>query len=260
MCLSPLFVDRSWPDGMGDPQEEAMTFGAWTMGQFEPFTYPGNLERVTQQAWSYQDAETEATEHSIFIRIRTSYILGNVDNNATVMPEDYDPIPEIIFNLKISRQLLYLPEAICHFNPGGECLVSGETIDELLERYDRTGLLPLEAIANIRIFTLPQNEEWVLMDTVGMGQLDEIDQEAIFRKDSYNANEVASFLRNVSSYILENGQIIKDGDTIDGPGDIHWQGATIEDGIASPPREVLRFMPMDRRGRPSGMQTKHKSR
>jgi hypothetical protein len=32
--------DRPWPDAMGDPQTDPLLFGAWSTGQFGPFTYP----------------------------------------------------------------------------------------------------------------------------------------------------------------------------------------------------------------------------
>lgn len=247
-------VNRPWPDDMGDPKEDAMLFGAWSMGQFGPFTFPGGLQRAVQQAWNYADEEGKVENHKAFIRIRTSYVLGKIDNNAPILPKDYEALSELIFILKISEILLDMPEALCYFNPNGECLALGETIDSLMERHAKIGLPPFEVIANIRLYKLPQNEDWMLMDTVGMMQLDISDQEAIFHKDSYDPNEVGNFLRNSTNYVFTNGPIIKNGDTMDGPGGIPWQGATFEDEIASPPRQVLRWFPMDNRERPYGLQ------
>jgi hypothetical protein len=62
------------------------------------------------------------------------------------------------------------------------------------------------------------------------------------------------FLRNAASYVLDHGPAIKDGDTMDGPGAIPWQAATVENGLADPPREVLRWLPLDRLRRPAGIQ------
>src|SRR6266542_4613449 len=36
-------VDKVWPDAMGDPASDPVTFGAWSMGYFGPFAYPGGL-------------------------------------------------------------------------------------------------------------------------------------------------------------------------------------------------------------------------
>jgi hypothetical protein len=38
--------DQQWPDHTGDAKEQWQLFGAWTMGWFGPFTYPGNLQRA----------------------------------------------------------------------------------------------------------------------------------------------------------------------------------------------------------------------
>lgn len=75
-----------------------------------------------------------AEMHKVFIRIRTTYVLGKIDSNAPILHEDYEAFPELIFILQISRRLLDLSEALCCFNPSGECLASGETIDALFER------------------------------------------------------------------------------------------------------------------------------
>ncbi|HOV26384.1 MAG TPA: DUF4261 domain-containing protein [Pseudobacteroides sp.] len=250
--ISADVVNATWPDGMGDPQKESMIFGAWAMGHFGPFTYPGNLLRASYNCWSYPEGKKHAQEHKAFIRICSSYIFGSVSKNAPCIPEDYDVISEMMFLTKLTRKLLDIPEALCYFNPNGEVLASKEIIDSLLDRQVEIGLLPLELWANVRLFNLPDNNDWMLMDTVGMLQLDTSDHEAIFDKNSYDLNEVGNFLRNASNYVFQNGPVIKDGDTMDGPGGIRWQGATFEEGVSSPPREVIRWFPMDNKKRPEG--------
>src|SRR5215468_8372854 len=32
-------VNQNWPDAMGDPKVDPMTFGAWSMGHFGPWAY-----------------------------------------------------------------------------------------------------------------------------------------------------------------------------------------------------------------------------
>lgn len=86
---------------------------------------------------------------------------------------------------------------------------------------------------------------WRLMDTVGMAQLNAADHEAIFRSGAYTADEVGAFLQNAAAYILENGQIISSGDTMDGPGDVLWQAMRLEKGRLVPLRAVIRWLPLD---------------
>jgi Domain of unknown function (DUF4261) len=51
---------------------------------------------------------------------------------------------------------------------------------------------------------------------------------------------VDNFLRNVALYVLNNGEVINDGDTMEGPGGIRWQADRFENGPRDPPRRVLR--------------------
>jgi hypothetical protein len=39
-------VNQPWPDLMGDPKSDPLTFGAWTMGHFGPLAFPRGLARA----------------------------------------------------------------------------------------------------------------------------------------------------------------------------------------------------------------------
>ncbi len=84
---------------------------------------------------------------------------------------------------------------------------------------------------------------WMMMDTVGMGQADAADQEIFFRTGQFDTNEVARFLRNTSSYVVSKGPIIKDKDTMDGPGNRRWQARNYAESFHVPPRPTLRWFP-----------------
>jgi hypothetical protein len=68
--------DRCWPDHMGDPKNETTLFGAWGMGHFGPYAYPGGLQRAAQQCWSWEPGRTIPDRHKAFVRIRSSYVFG----------------------------------------------------------------------------------------------------------------------------------------------------------------------------------------
>jgi hypothetical protein len=60
------------------------------------------------------------------------------------------------------------------------------------------------------------------------------------------AGEVAGFLRSIADYVVDHGAgVIKDGDTTDGPGDRRWQARRFDDSLGTPPRPVLRWLPLD---------------
>lgn len=240
-------VDRRWPDHMGDAQNEAMVFGAWSMGHFGPFAFPGGLERAGQQCWGWEEGATVAARHEAFIRVRISYVFG-ANGDVPVMPDDYEPLAELEFVTKIAASLLDLPAALCYFNPNGEVLRDQQGLRESLNYHGQHQIPPFDLWSNVRLFNV--DEEWSLMDTVGNAQLDLADIEASFHSQCYDFEEVALFLRNASLYLLQNGQIIQDGDTMDGPGDIRWQARQFDRGVCDPPRTVLRWLPMDHRQPP----------
>ena len=229
-----------WPDHMGDPKGEAMLFGAWAMGQFGPGTYPHGLQRATQQAWRWEGAAEAVAGHSAVLRLRTSYIFG-AGKDAPIMPTDCDPRHELMFLMQMVQALGSLKESICYFNPSGEVLLPFPALAESLEHHDKHELPPLDCWSNVRLFNL--SETWVLMDCVGNGQLDFCDQEVAFPRSLTDPSSVDPFIRNISLYLLQKGDVIKDGDTIDGPGGIKWQAKNFEAGISDPPRDVKRWLP-----------------
>src|SRR5262245_19297910 len=56
-------VNHPWPDTMGDPKADPMTFGAWSMGYFGPLAFPGGLARAQQHAWSWEPGRTVPEGH-----------------------------------------------------------------------------------------------------------------------------------------------------------------------------------------------------
>jgi len=212
------------------------------MGHFGPFTYPNNLSRAMQQSWHWPDAKRVVPGHKGFIRLRSSYIFGG-GPEIKCLPQDYAPYPELQFLTKVVRALMIHPSAIAYFNPGGEILMGRVELENSLAYAQNKSLAPLDIWTNVRLFNF--NQDWLAMDTVGMGQLDLTDQEAFFLKSSYNPTQVANFLRNVCLYLLNNGEVIKDGHTMDGPGSCRWQARLFENGYCAPPRRVIRWLPLD---------------
>ncbi|QDU25965.1 hypothetical protein ETAA8_10370 [Anatilimnocola aggregata] len=235
-------VNKPWPDGMGDPQANPELFGGWTMGQFGPFTFPGSLQRAAQQSWVWPAGKSIVGDHRAFMRVRCSYVLG-AGPDAPVMAADADAVDELEHVTGICQALLSLPTALCYFNPNGEVLRDQAGMQESMQFADQNEVLPLDLWSNIRLFNI--SSEWLLMDTVGNSQLDLPDIEAIFVK-KYDPSEIDNFLRNISFYLHTEGRnVIKPGDTMDGPGNIRWQARLYENGISDPPRPVLSWLPVD---------------
>jgi hypothetical protein len=238
-------VDRPWPDHMGDPKNDPeMIFGAWAMGNFGPFAFPGGLERAGQQSWVWEEGRSIAQRHRAFVRVRASYAFGAKDDDP-IFPEDYDPRKDLDFVTRVAAALVSVPGALCYYNPNGEVLRDGQSLHESLDWAASNDLPPLDIWSNVRLFNF--NQEWSMMDTVGNAQLDIADVECCFGGQGYDLQEVGHFLRNASLYLLEEGPIINDGDTMDGPGNLRWQARSFKSGHVPPPRPVLRFLPLDGR-------------
>jgi hypothetical protein len=248
-------VNRRWPDHMGDPKTEMTLFGAWSMGHFGPLTFPQGLERAIQHCYNWPEGRTIAAQHESFVRIRLSYIFG-APKDAPVMPKDCNPAAELDFVMGIAKALLKHPAALCLFNPNGEVLCQSSFIDQVETHYRAKKLPPVDLFTNVRMFKV--DEEWMLMDTVGMGQLDVHDVEVVFSRSAFKPSDIEGFLRNTSLYIAEHGEVIQDGHTIDGPGGALFRAKRFEEAFTAPPRHALRFRADKGRAPPAqfGFETK----
>ncbi len=235
-------LDRPWPDQLGDPQHDPQLFAAWSMGWFGPFSYPSSLSRANAMSFAWEEAAEVTARHRAFLRIQTSYALGG-DADTKDLPPDYAPLAELEFVTTVARAALELPGALAYFNPNGEVLRAAAGLDEELAWHRDLELPPLPVWSNVRLFQL--SSEWSLMDTIGMEQLDVDDHEACFRTGDYAPQDVDSFLRNATDFVRENGPVIEDGNTMDGPGGVRWVAKRAEESLAPRPRRVLRWFPQD---------------
>lgn len=240
-------LDAAWPDGMGDPQTDPTLFGAWSLGAFGPFVFPQSLQRAQRMAaaFTWKEAPAAVARHRAFIRIKSSYVLGNVGSKAPICPEDYESLPECMFMLQLVAALMELPSALAYFNPNGEVLAGREELQHSLSFHARQLLPPLDMLANIRLFEAPGAEGWRLMDTLGMEQLDVDDMEACYPFREISGGEVHSFLRNATDYVRESGPIIQHRDTMDGPGERVWRAYHAVESLAPRPRATIRWFPAD---------------
>lgn len=231
-----------WPDHMGDPKSEAMLFGAWSMGFYGPFAFPGGLLRATQQSWAWPEGKHLIERHHAFVRLRSSYVFGT-DENTKVLPSDYEALKELNFMIELVLAVLKHTGALGYFNPNGEVLLSEQLIRESIEYHRKNDIPPLNLWSNVRL--LNPNNGWMIMDTVGTGQLDLPDLEACFPAKSPYLQEIDPFLRNCCLYLLKNGEVIKHRDTMNGPGGINWRAFHVEKELSPPPRRLIRWFPLD---------------
>ncbi|MEL6109177.1 MAG: DUF4261 domain-containing protein, partial [Planctomycetota bacterium] len=73
----------------------------------------------------------------------------------------------------------------------------------------------------------------------------------------YEPAEVERFLRNATLYLLNQEAEFEEGDSADGPGDIHWNAIECEESLSDPPRETIRWIPDDKHEPPDSLLRRH---
>jgi len=237
-------VERPWPDDMGSPTAAPALFGAWSMGHFGPFTYPGSLGRACQQAWNWEGDPSPIIErHRAVVRVRLSYGFGAGDD-VNLLPADYDPHAEMGSLVAVAQAITRCQGALAYFNPNGEVLMSPGELAQTLGFAAEHRREPIETWTNVRMSSLRGAADgWMLMDTVGFAQLDLPDLEAVFVETAFRPNDVGRFLRTLSLYVAGQGDVFKEGHTTDGPDDVRWRAMRFDEGLTDPPRRTVRFFP-----------------
>jgi hypothetical protein len=170
-------------------------------------------------------------------------VFGAADD-APVMPVDYDPHAELGTVVSVAQAITRCQGALAYFNPNGEVLMSREDLAQTLGFAAEHRREPIETWSNVRMQNLRgMADGWLLLDTVGLAQLDLPDLEAVFAETAFRPDEVVRFLRKISLYVAGQGDVFEDGHTTDGPGDTRWRATRFDDALTDPPRRTVRFSP-----------------
>lgn len=128
------------------------------------------------------------------------------------------------------------------FNPNGELLLSAERLARALAR---EGTLPVDVWAGVRRLRPHDPAGWLLGDTVGMGQLDVVDQQIVVPVGHPSAANVGPLLCTMAAYDAEHGGVLGPTDTAS---DAEGRGFTADwagEALIGPPRRVLAWAPDD---------------
>lgn len=98
----------------------------------------------------------------------------------------------------------------------------------------------LDGGLNVRFFNVQDSEDMVV-DTTGFTALGIPDLQIHFHDLDHNF--VIHYIHNFASYLFMNGDIIKDGETMDGRNEFERWGCYHEDCLIGPPRVVLDVCP-----------------
>lgn len=101
----------------------------------------------------------------------------------------------------------------------------------------------LGGLVNVRLFAVSDDADELVMDTRGLAPFALPDLQVHFR--DLEPGRLAGLLYATASYLLEEGDVIADGNTISGlEGDEHWR-CVHEDALVPPVRTVLDIDPGD---------------
>jgi hypothetical protein len=101
----------------------------------------------------------------------------------------------------------------------------------------------LGGLVNVRLFAVSDDADELVMDTRGLAPFELPDLQVHFR--DLEPGRLAGLLYATAAYLLEEGDVIADGNTISGlEGDEHWR-CVHEDALVPPVRRVLDIDPGD---------------
>jgi hypothetical protein len=103
--------------------------------------------------------------------------------------------------------------------------------------------LPLRGLLNVRLFRVEGSASDVVMDTLGLQVFGLPDLQC--HCHDMELPRLATYLRNAGNYIFERGDVIRDGDTIEGMGPGEKWRCLQEEALIPPDRLVIDLDPGD---------------
>jgi hypothetical protein len=101
----------------------------------------------------------------------------------------------------------------------------------------------LGGLVNVRLFAVSDDEDEMVMDTRGLAPFELPDLQVHFR--DLAPGRLAALLYATADYLLAEGDVVADGNTISGlDGDEHWR-CVHEDALVPPARRVIDIDPGD---------------
>lgn len=183
-------------------------------------------ELVISQFWDCPDKRAFAAQ------CRYSVMGSNLMSANLPMQEQYQIIADYADVL-----LEVFPDCIGIYWPHSRRLVPREVF--LSPHWNFEGLHFLDGGINVRFFNIQGGDE-MLFDTLGLTAIGLPDLQCHCK--GLEPNDVVAFLRNLAVYLFQKGDIIEDGNTVEGIDHDKWH-CQREDSMVGPGRMVLDVCP-----------------
>lgn len=165
-----------------------------------PYERTGWNEMVCSQFWACMDKE------SFLPRCKYVMTAGNMMATGLPMMEEYGIMAEFADLL-----LEQYPDCIGIYWPHSQCLTPREYYQD--SHWNNPAFHFLDGGLNVRFFSI-QNSDEMLFDTLGFTAIGLPDLQ--FHCKGLEPDDVVGFLRNVAAYLYENGDVIENGNTVEG--------------------------------------------
>lgn len=211
------------------PTDPSMPTPAWRISTPTPMD-PATLGAAARQTWWWEDGRQTLD------RCRHGLVIS--DHRAAGLP--YRTRVEL-FQRTLVGVLEAYPALAIEWRTSQQ-LVSPQ---ELVETALADGFSnPLPGAVNVRFFridTADGGKEEMLMDTLGLAALGLPDLQCHFR--GLEPNDVSRVLYTTACYVYDHGSVLKNGDTVAGPGPQDRWRCQLEHAIAQPRRPVFDLDP-----------------
>jgi len=189
----------------------------------DKFEY-SKYQNEVKQSWDWSDINTILPCCSKRLVI-TDFMARGLENQRKI-----DLFNKVIsvFIEETRCDALYMPLSMCFRNP------------KVFIDYKNNGGVNY-GFFNIRFYTIENTNGEMIMDSIGLYDFMLPDVQCHFRK--LNPPEVAKALYNIANYIMENGDIIENGNTVQGISENDKWYCQHENSILEPKRIVIDINP-----------------
>lgn len=158
------------------------------------------LEMSFYQSWGWEDAR-DAVDKTLYTILVTDMMTSGLDYHTRLelfqksLYSILEDTPCLAINWHLTQQIIN-PNQYISNNPDDK-------------NYD-----VLMGALNVRLFNIEGSDNEILMDTLGLGTLGLPDLQCHFK--DLDVNGIANILYTYGDYIFQNGDVINDGETIQG--------------------------------------------
>ena len=182
---------------------------------------PGKALPDTSQTWDWPEADTTLEP------ARASLLVVEMSGDSYAARDRVAALVGVVRALSVATQPL---------------AVSWPTSQRVTDPAE-AGADGLGGLLNVRFFTVADDEDERVMDTRGLASFGLPDVQVHFR--DLDPGRLAGLLYATGAYLLEEGDVVEDGNTISGlEPDDQW-ACHHEDALVAPPRRVLDVDPGD---------------